>query len=273
MSATIVRLDAVHHRRRRVAVGNFDGLHLGHRAVVSGCDAVCTFDPHPSTVLAPGSAPPLLTSLRRRAELLGAIGVDELVVLPFDEAMRARSPQAFIDEILLDSLGATHVRVGADFRFGHRAAGRPADLVSDGRLRCRVIEPVLANGAAISSTRIRALVAAGAVAEAAELLGVPHAVWCHRGPVSVHGSQLVAPADLALPPSGAYAVRLMGTTGRACVVARCLVTARLESGRSARIVLAHAAGASLGEELCVEFVERLAEHDAHPRLCASLPVA
>jgi len=272
MSATIVRLDAANPRRRRVAVGKFDGLHLGHRAVVSGCDAVCTFDPHPAVVLAPGPAPPLLTSLRRRAELLGAIGVDELVVLPFDDAMRARSPQAFIDEILLDSLGATHVRVGADFRFGHRAEGRPADLLSDDRLRCRVIEPVLANGAAISSTRIRALVAAGAVAEAAELLGAPHAVWCRRLPVCGHGIELVAPADLALPPSGDYVVRLPGTTGRP-VLARCRVTACLDAGRSARLVLDDADGASLEEELRVEFVERLADHEARPSLSAALRVA
>jgi riboflavin kinase/FMN adenylyltransferase len=272
MSATIVRLDAARARPRRVAVGKFDGLHLGHRAVVSGCDAVCTFDPHPSVVLAQGPPPPLLTSLRRRAELLGAMGVEELVVLPFDEAMRARSPQAFIEEVLLDGLGATHVRVGADFRFGHRAAGRPDDLLADGRVRCRVIEPVLSNGATISSTRIRALVAAGAMAEAAELLGAPHAVWCRRGPDSVHETELEAPG-LALPPEGAYAVRLLLRPGSSRVVARCRVTTDHEDGCDRRIVLDETESGLLGEELRIEFVERITGRAAQPRRAAALRVS
>ncbi len=254
MSATIVRLDAVRPRRRRVAVGKFDGLHLGHRVVISSCDAVCTFDPHPSAELAPGSPPPLLTSLRRRAELLGAIGIDELVVLPFDEAMRARSPQAFIEEVLLDRLGATHVRVGTDFRFGHRAAGGPADLLADDRLRCQVIEPIRAHGAMVSSTRIRALVAAGAVAEAAELLGAPHAIWCRCGPTTRRETELLPPEGLALPPNGTYVVRLHFATAPSTTPALCHLTTH----RDTRFTLHHTRDATLTEheEIRIEFIKR-----------------
>lgn len=265
MSATIVRLDAASPRPRRVAVGKFDGVHLGHRAVVSGCDAVCTFDPHPSAVLTPGPSPPLLSDLRRRAELLGAIGVDELIVLPFDETMRALSPQAFIDEVLLDGLGASHVHVGADFRFGHRAAGRPAALLADDRLQCNVVEPVLVNGAAVSSTRIRALVAAGAVGEAAELLGAPHAVWCRRRPAAAGEIDLVVPIGVASPPDGTYAVRVGRSPTPASVVTRCRATVRRDFERGVRLSLALAGrqDATLGPELRIEFLERLA--DGRPR--------
>lgn len=269
MSATIVRLDAAQPRPRRVAVGKFDGLHLGHRAVISGCDAVCTFDPHPSVVLASGPPPPLLTSLRRRAELLGEMGVHELIVLPFDEAMRARSPATFVEEVLLDALDTTHVRVGADFRFGHRAAGRPADLEADERLRCRVIEPVVANGATVSSTRIRALVAAGAVDEAAELLGAPHALWC-RGAVEHAGAlELDVPRGLALPPPGTYVVRLLAVGGERATTGRCRVVER----RGPRIVLDGPPAATVGEELRVEFVERIAPRAARPSRRAAQHVA
>ncbi|HWT94716.1 MAG TPA: FAD synthetase family protein, partial [Solirubrobacteraceae bacterium] len=161
-----------------MAIGKFDGLHLGHREVLRGCDTVCTFDPHPLAVLRPDAAPRLLTDVARRAELAAALGVRELVVLRFDDAMRRRSPEAFVDEILVAQLGAIHVSVGENFRFGHRAQGTPELLRADGRFGVRVAAPVTVDGAAVSSTRVRAVLAAGAVAEAAMLLGAPHALRC-----------------------------------------------------------------------------------------------
>ncbi len=205
MSATVIRLDAIEPRRRRVAIGKFDGMHLGHRAVVCGCDTVCTFHPHPEAVLNPDGAPPLLTDLDRRAELAGALGVEELVVLPFNDEMRALPPERFVSDILLVRVGAVGVRVGASFRFGHRARGTPAMLAAEPRLHVRVVEPVMAAGAPISSTRIRALVAAGAVAEAGELLGAPYAL--DGEVVAADGERLeleVAPG-LATPADGRYA--------------------------------------------------------------------
>lgn len=205
MTATVIRLDSIEPRRRRVAIGKFDGMHLGHRAVVRGCDTVCTFHPHPEAVLGPNGAPPLLTDLERRAELAGALAVEELVVLPFDDEMRARSPESFIEDILLERLDAVDVRVGESFRFGHRARGTPAMLAADPRLRVRVVAPVLAGGATISSTRIRALVAAGAVAEAGELLGAPYALHCEVAAIEGERLELVALPGLATPPDGRYA--------------------------------------------------------------------
>src|SRR5438552_5565643 len=98
-------------RPRRLAVGTFDGVHLGHREVIRGADTVLTFDPHPAAVVAPSASPPLLTTLERKAELLEGIGVDELVVIPFDREFASRSAAEFIDEVLVGALGATHVSV------------------------------------------------------------------------------------------------------------------------------------------------------------------
>src|SRR5690242_6291442 len=110
-------------RARRVAVGEFDGVHLGHRAVIGDADTVLTFDPHPRAVVAPDAAPKLLTPLTVKADLIEGLGVQELVVIPFDGAFAAQSPEDFISDVLLGTLDAREVRVGENFRFGHRAKG------------------------------------------------------------------------------------------------------------------------------------------------------
>src|SRR5450631_3504716 len=104
-------LDAL-PRPRRVAVGEFDGVHVGHREVISGNDTVLTFEPHPLQVVRPEAAPKLLTSLDAKAELIETLGVEELVVVPFDEGFALQTPQEFIDRILVERLSATHVSVG-----------------------------------------------------------------------------------------------------------------------------------------------------------------
>src|SRR3954451_14640261 len=98
-------------RPRRVAVGTFDGVHLGHREVIGGNDTVLTFDPHPQSVVAPGSTPRLLTTFERKCELVARLGVDELVVIPFDGDFAARSAEDFVEHVLVETLGATHVAV------------------------------------------------------------------------------------------------------------------------------------------------------------------
>ena len=108
----ITPLADVQPRPRRVAVGEFDGVHLGHRAVIEGSDTVLTFEPHPLTVLRPEATPKLLTSLEVKAELIEALGVQELVVIGFDERFAEQRPQAFIEEILVDTWRASHVSVG-----------------------------------------------------------------------------------------------------------------------------------------------------------------
>ena len=166
-------LDEVESRPRRVAVGEFDGVHLGHREVIAGNDTVLTFDPHPLQVVRPEAAPKLLTSLEVRAELIAGLGVEELVVIRFDQRFASQPPLEFIDHVLVGRLGATHVSVGENFRFGHRAAGDPALLQADPRFQTRVVPLVEVEGEVVSSSHIRGLVLAGEVELAARFLGAP----------------------------------------------------------------------------------------------------
>ena len=151
-----------------VTVGNFDGVHLGHRALVSaavararehgGVSVVLTFDPHPARVLGPGRAPAALTTLAQKEELLGRLGVDRLAVLPFDADVARLPPDAFAREVLHGALGAGHVVVGESFRFGHRRAGDArllAALGEDLGFSVRALPPVLEEGAPVSSSRVR----------------------------------------------------------------------------------------------------------------------
>ena len=145
-------------RPRRVAVGEFDGVHLGHREVIAGNDTVLTFEPHPLAVVRPEAAPKLLMSLDAKADPIAQLGVRELVVIPFDESFAAQMPEAFIDEVLVGRLQADHVSVGENFRFGHRATGDPELLAADPRFETRVVTLVEVDGEVVSSSHIRALV-------------------------------------------------------------------------------------------------------------------
>lgn len=210
----VTPLSAVEPRPRRVAVGTFDGVHLGHREVIRGADTVLTFDPHPSAVVAPAGAPPLLTPFERRAELIASLGVRELVVIAFDRAFASRSAQAFVDEVIVGALGATHVSVGENFRFGHRAQGTPALLAGDERFATRVVPLLEVDGEVVSSSHIRGLVLSGAMRDADRLLGAPFQV---AGEV-VHGdargrtlgfptANLVPVDGYVVPGHGVYACR------------------------------------------------------------------
>ena len=169
----VTRLPDVEPRPRRVAVGTFDGVHLGHRAVIAGSDTVLTFEPHPVSVIHPEAAPRLLTDLQRKAELVGSLGVEELVVIGFDREFAAQSAREFIDDVLVGALGATRVSVGENFRFGHKARGDTDLLRADDRFETRIAELVEADGEVVSSSHIRGLVLGGAVEYAGHLLGGP----------------------------------------------------------------------------------------------------
>jgi riboflavin kinase/FMN adenylyltransferase len=197
---------------RTVAVGTFDGVHLGHREVIKGSGSVLTFDPHPVSVVSPQHTPKLLTTLRRKAELVSELGVSELIVIPFDEGFAACSAAEFIDDVLVGALGATEVAIGENFRFGHRAQGDSALLSADERFRT-VVHPLLeVDGEVVSSSHIRGLLLAGEVAEAGRLLGASFEL---SGTV-VHGDErgrelgfptanLVPDETLACPGHGVYA--------------------------------------------------------------------
>jgi riboflavin kinase/FMN adenylyltransferase len=207
-------LPDVEPRRRHVAVGEFDGVHLGHRAVIAGADTVLTFEPHPRTVVSPDSAPKLLTSLATKADLIAGLGVRELVVIPFDGAFASRSPQDFIDGVLVGQLGAERVSVGENFRFGHRAKGDVDLLRAQDAFETRVAELIELDGETVSSTHIRGLIEAGVMERANQLLGSPFQL---RGTV-VHGDKrgrtlgfptanLVPDPALVHPGHGVYACR------------------------------------------------------------------
>jgi riboflavin kinase/FMN adenylyltransferase len=166
-------LDDVQPRPRRVAVGEFDGVHLGHREVIAGSDTVLTFDPHPLQVVRPEAAPKLLTSPELKAELIADLGVQELVVIRFDERFANQTPQEFIDQVLVRRLQAERVSVGENFRFGHRASGGVDLLRADARFQTRVVPLVEVDGEVVSSSHIRGLVLAGEVELAARFLGAP----------------------------------------------------------------------------------------------------
>ncbi|CAA9405005.1 FMN adenylyltransferase / Riboflavin kinase [uncultured Rubrobacteraceae bacterium] len=179
-----------------VALGNFDGVHLGHQEVLrraveegrrGGMKVVAaTFHPHPRAVLGAGDPPVLLTPLGLRRGVLLGYGADEVVEIPFDLELSRKSPEDFVRDVLVGEIGAGVVVVGENFRFGHRAAGDVGDL---GRLMREVGGDAVAvevrgvgGEGGISSTRIRALISEGEVAEAAALLGRPYVL---RGEVVI----------------------------------------------------------------------------------------
>jgi riboflavin kinase / FMN adenylyltransferase len=209
-----------------VTIGAYDGVHLGHRALLRDLSAraaaagltpvVVTFDRHPASVVRPESAPKLLTDLDQKLELLADCGIARTLVVPFDRARADESAEEFVSEVLVDTLDARLVVVGEDFHFGHGRKGNVALLTDIGaRDGFTVVGVGLtgAHGEAVSSTRIRTLVAEGDVVAAAALLGRPHEV---RGTV-VHGdgrggpelgfptANLEISEEIALPADGIYA--------------------------------------------------------------------
>jgi riboflavin kinase / FMN adenylyltransferase len=210
----ITRLEDVERRNggRSVAVGTFDGVHLGHRQVIGGSDSVLTFDPHPVSVVAPQHTPKLLTTLQRKAELIEALDVEELIVIPFDSDFAKKTADQFVGDVLVGALGANRVAIGENFRFGHKAQGDPRLLAADERFTTLVHPLLEVDGEIVSSSHIRGLVLAGEVAEAAALLGAPFQL---RGEV-VHGDErgrelgfptanLIPDEALVCPGHGVYA--------------------------------------------------------------------
>ena len=209
-------------KKNVVALGFFDGVHLGHAAILREAvslarelgmtPAALTYE-RPPRALTRGSAPLLLTEPDRRAALMRACGVEHVFVLPFTPQFASLSPEQFVEEILVREFNCGGVVCGEDFHFGKSALGDPAAL----RLLCgargialSVCPPVLRDGRAVSSTAVRAAVAEGDVREAAALLGRPYALRLWRGEDGLYR----APEGMALPPDGAYIGSLGGTAVR-----------------------------------------------------------
>jgi riboflavin kinase/FMN adenylyltransferase len=158
---------------RSVAIGTFDGVHLGHREVIRASDTVLTFDPHPLSVIHPEATPKLLNTFPVKRDLIEGLGVDELVMIPFDRGFSEQSAEEFVQDVLIHRLGAERVSVGENFRFGKGAKGTADFLRSNDEFETNVTPLVEVAGETVSSTQIRGLVAAGEVKEAAEFLGGP----------------------------------------------------------------------------------------------------
>ena len=212
MSIKVTPLPEAEQRPRHVAIGTFDGVHLGHQAVIDHADTVLTFDPHPLSVLRPEAVPPLIATFSVRRDLLDGIGVEELVVIPFDEEFSHLGPDQFIHRVLVEQLGAKKVSVGENFHFGAKAKGSPGMLADRTEFETRIVPLIEIDGDTVSSSRIRAQIESGEVAAARRCLGAPFMV---EGTV-VKGEQrgrelgfptanLVPDERLVIPGHGVYA--------------------------------------------------------------------
>ncbi len=221
-----------------IAIGNFDGVHLGHQRIVhrlleraqevNGPAIVFTFDPHPAMILRPDECPPPLTWTERKAELLAQHGVDKIVAYPTDERLLQLTAQQFFDEIVCDALDARAMVEGPNFFFGHKREGniqRLAEMTRAAGISLDIVEPYQQAGQLVSSSRVRRLIADGEVADAAEMLSAPYRI---RGMVTHgagRGAQLgfatanLDAVDTLLPKTGVYAGRAwVNSTARAAAI-------------------------------------------------------
>jgi len=277
---SLEELEEYPDRRRVVAIGVFDGVHRGHQlilkeAVASAQDrgdvaTAVTFHPHPEAVLRPRMAPRVLTLLPRKAALIAALGVDELVVVKFDRDFARLSPEDFCRVVLSEHLGAGLVLVGENFRFGYKGSGSPSDLEAYGRTHGFVVRAVpLAweGGEAISSTRIRALLKGGYVREAERLLGRPHRLegvvveGAHRGrTLSAPTANLAPDPEVAVPGHGVYITRtFLEGYGVHPSVTSVGTNPTFEVDRKLRVetLLLDFSGEVYGAHMAVDFLERL----------------
>jgi riboflavin kinase/FMN adenylyltransferase len=258
----VASLDDAANRPRRVAIGTFDGVHIGHRAVIEGADTVLTFDPHPLEVLHPAAAPKLLMPFEVKRDVLDGIGVEEMVVIGFDQDFTKITAEQFIEEILIGKLGAESVSVGENFRFGTKARGTPEMLASRSEFETRVVPLVEQAGETVSSTRIRALVAAGDMTAARDCLGVPFMVegtvvtGDQRGRELGYPTANIVPDDrLVSPGHGVYAAFANGLPAAVNIGVR----PTFETGRGVLIetYILDRDVDLYGQVLRVAFVERL----------------
>jgi riboflavin kinase / FMN adenylyltransferase len=208
----VTSLPDAERRPRHVAIGTFDGVHRGHQAVIDEADTVLTFDPHPLAVIHPAALPKLIMPFNVKRDVIEGLGVRELAVIPFDQEFATRSAEDFIEHVLVETLGAERVSVGENFRFGAKAKGDPEMLAARPEFETRVVPLVEVDGETVSSTRVRALIAAGDMEGARRCLGAPFMV---EGTV-VEGDQrgrelgfptanIVPDDSLAYPGHGVFA--------------------------------------------------------------------
>ena len=262
MSIKVTRLPEAEPRERHVAIGTFDGVHVGHQAVIDGADTVLTFDPHPLQVLHAEAAPKLIMPFKVKRDVIDGLGVEEMVVIPFDREFSKLTAEQFIEDILIGKLGATKVSVGENFRFGAKAKGDPQMLAGRDEFETRVVPLVEVDGETVSSSRIRALVAAGDVEQAMACLGAPFMLEGQVVSGDRVGRELgfptanVVPDDsLVIPGHGVYAAFANGHPAAVNVGVR----PTFETGRGLLVeaYLLDFDGDLYGQNLRVAFVKRL----------------
>ncbi|HEY8449139.1 MAG TPA: bifunctional riboflavin kinase/FAD synthetase, partial [Bacillota bacterium] len=261
------------------AIGVFDGVHRGHRAIVQrlvdeareggALPCVMTFDPHPLAVLQPEAAPPLLTTLSERLALLAALGAERILVVPFTRAFARLEPEAFIHQILIDRLRARRVYVGFSFRFGRGGRGSPGLLRRVGEprgLEVREFDPITDDRTILSSTQIRQALQTGDVAAAARALGRPHAVEGIVVHGDARGRQLGFPTanlpeqgPVLWPGDGVYAIAACfdGTVYGGVANLGRRPTVAPDGPRLLEVHLFGFSGDLYGRRLRVAFLERL----------------
>jgi riboflavin kinase/FMN adenylyltransferase len=262
MTIKVTELPDAESRERHVAIGTFDGVHLGHREVIDGADTVLTFEPHPLRILHPEAAPKLIMPFEIKRDVIEGLGVDELVVIPFDDRFSEIEAEEFRDRILGDRLGAGKVSVGENFRFGTKARGDPAMLEGAEQFETRVVPLVEVDGETVSSSRIRALIAAGEVDAAGRCLGAPFLFegevveGDRRGQTLGFPTANIVPDDeLVVPGHGVYAAFANGRPAAVNVGVRPM----FETGRGLLVeaYLIDFEGDLYGQGLRVAFLKRL----------------
>lgn len=261
-----------------VTIGNFDGHHLGHRALLQtvvetarkahGTALVLTFDPHPVKILAPHVDLWFLTSPEEKLARFEAAGIDEVVYLEFTKELAAMTPEQFSDSVLRRQLHVAEIHVGAHFAFGKGRAGRIEDLTRFGKshgFTVHPVAPVMCEGGVVSSTRIRQLIQAGEMAKAALLLGRAYGI----GGTVVHGRQqghalgwptanIRIPAQRVVPPDGVYAARVREGSTTSDAIA--YIGTRPTFGSGERLIEVNLLDRQCdlyGRDILVEFIERL----------------
>ena len=247
---------------REVAIGTFDGVHLGHREVIRGADTVLTFDPHPLAVIHPEATPKLIAPFPVKRDLLASLGVGEMVVIPFDQGFSEQTAEDIVGDVLIDGLGATKVSVGENFRFGKGAQGTADFLRSHDQFETRVVPLVEVAGETVSSSHIRGLIAAGDVGQAAEFLGEPFlfegevVTGDRRGrTLGMPTANLVPDDAFVCPGHGVYAATANGYPTAVNVGVR----PTFDTGRGL-LVEAHLIGFDgdlYGQQLRIAFLERM----------------
>ena len=271
--------------RTVVTIGNFDGVHLGHRAILnrvchrarelSGQGVAITFDPHPLKVLRPELNLPMLTTPAQKLELLAAAGLEAVVVLPFTPAFAALPARDFVLQYFCDRLRVREVVVGHDYSFGRGREGNIDLLKEMGRehgFTVQVVWAVEVDGAVVSSSLIRALLRLGKVVEAAHLLGRPFAAVGQVVPGKGRGAKLlqvptanIRPENELLPATGIYAVRVRRGPDTLPGVANIGTCPTFDNSElSLEVHLLDFSGDLYGENLEVEFVARLREERRFP---------